>query len=45
MNWLHDAEAKQECLVCRQKLLEDKIDVTGYIVEVVENCVYSFRKR
>jgi len=36
LKWLADPEAKEKCRVARKKLLADKIDVTYYIVDTIE---------
>lgn len=36
VDWLCDAQAKEKCLAAREKLLADKIDVTDYIVDTIE---------
>lgn len=36
LGWLADPEAKQKCAAARKELLADKIDVTDYIVDIIE---------
>lgn len=36
VSWLVDPKAKEKCLAAREKLLAEKIDVTKYIVETIE---------
>ncbi len=36
LDWLSDPETKEKCRVAREKFLAEKIDVTGYIVETIE---------
>ena len=36
LDWLCDPEAKKKCAAAREKLLTDKIDVTGHIVKTLE---------
>jgi uncharacterized protein len=37
INWLTDPDAKEKCAQARRKLLHDKIDVTDFVVETIEN--------
>ena len=36
MDWLASSDTKEKCAQARKKLLVDKIDVTDYIVKVIE---------
>ncbi|HDZ69282.1 MAG TPA: hypothetical protein ENH43_02560 [Phycisphaerales bacterium] len=36
LGWLKDPAAKEKCRAAREKFLADKIDVTSYIVETIE---------
>jgi len=44
LDWLSDPQAKEKCATLRKELLEDKIDVTDYIVETIEKRALSHGK-
>jgi len=38
LDYLGSEKAKQDCMAAQKKLLDDKIDVTDYIVRTIEEC-------
>ena len=45
LDWLKSPETKEKCRAAHEKLLADKIDVTDYIVDTIEQAAEKHRNK